>query len=445
MSLQQERLKTIIVGLLLFITLAAVAFQSLEFTQVLRIDQNPRFSHSSVDDRSNGGFSKGRVEKVNGKLQLHCEIIASDFAWPYCDVSFDLQAGPAKGLDLSRYSHIKLWVKYLGAQHSGIRFQTRNFNPTYAKRDQEPTFKYNSIEIYPEHNTYPVIVPLKNFQVPTWWLVGNKIPVELSGPEFSNTLWVEVATGNNIKPGNYVLEIERLEFVGKLIDDQHLYLALLALWGLAALTYVATQMDYIRRELNFSTQRQKELEALNQLLNVKSIRLAEQLTRDPLTGIFNRDGIAHIFEGYMHNQRSGKLSMIFIDIDYFKQVNDTHGHNTGDQVLIEFAQVLGKSTRTSDVLARWGGEEFVLICPNTDLMKAAHLAEKLRSNIMEHTWPQLIPLTASFGVAEMQNESPTDFIARADKALYAAKDQGRNRVIISLPKGEGYIAINQDS
>jgi diguanylate cyclase (GGDEF)-like protein len=445
MTLQQERLKTRMVGLLLFITLAAVAFQSLQFTQILRIDQNARFSHSVVDDRSNGGTSNGRVETVNGKLQLHCEIQASEFAWPYCDISFDLQSAPVKGLNLSRYSHIKLWVKYLGAQHSGIRFQTRNFNASYAKPDQEATFKYNSIEIYPEHNTYPVIVPLKSFQVPTWWLVGNKIPAELSGPEFSNTLWVEVATGNNIKPGHYILEIERLEFIGKLIDDQHLYMGLLALWGLAALGYVISQMGYIRRELNFSTQRQKELESLNQLLNVKSIKLEEQLTRDTLTGAYNRDGIAHIFESHMHSQRSSKLSMIFMDIDHFKQVNDTHGHNTGDQVLIEFTQVLSKSTRTSDVLARWGGEEFVLICPNTDLMKAAHLAEKLRSNILEHTWPQLIPLTASFGVAEMQNESPTDFIARADKALYAAKEQGRNRVIISLPKGEGYIAITQDS
>lgn len=272
--------------------------------------------------------------------------------------------------------------------------------------------------------------------------MGNKIPVDHSGPEFSNTLWVEVATGNSIKPGTYILEVGDLEFVGKLIDDTYLYLGLLILWGLAALAYVATQMGYIRRELSVSTRRQQELEALNQLLNVKSIKLEEQLTRDTLTGVFNREGIAHIFESHMHNQRGGKLSMIFMDIDHFKQVNDTHGHNIGDQVLIEFAQVINKSTRGSDVLARWGGEEFVLICPNTDLMKAAHLAEKLRVNIQEHTWPELIPLTTSFGVAEMQQESPTDFIGRADKALYAAKAQGRNRVIISLSKGEGHIAIS---
>lgn len=443
MTLQQERIKTRIVGLLLLITLIAVAFQSLDFTQVLRIDQNPDFGYNAVDDSSNGGNSKSRIELVDGKMQLHCEIIPSDFAWPYCDMAFDFRSAPYKGLDLSRYSHVKLWMRYVGKQHSGIRFQTRNFNPAYSKADQEGSFKYNAIEIYSEHNTYPVTVPLNNFQVATWWLVGNKIPVEHSGPEFSNTLWVEVATGNNIQPGTYILEVERIEFVGKLIEDQYLYLALLALWGLAALAYVATQMGYIRRELKFSNQRQQELEALNQLLNVKSLKLEEQVSRDALTGVYNRGGIAHIFESHMHSQRGGKLSMIFIDIDYFKQVNDTHGHNTGDQVLIEFAQVLNKSTRGTDVLARWGGEEFVLICANTDLMKAAHLAEKLRTSIMEHTWPELIALTASFGVAEMQQESPTDFIGRADKALYAAKTQGRNRVIISLSKGEDILAINQ--
>ncbi|RYY01163.1 MAG: GGDEF domain-containing protein [Gammaproteobacteria bacterium] len=93
---------------------------------------------------------------------------------------------------------------------------------------------------------------------------------------------------------------------------------------------------------------------------------------------------------------------------------------------------MSESTREADVLARWGGEEFVLACPNTDLLSAARLAEKIRDKITRLNWPEHIQLTASFGVAEMRDESPTEFIGRADAALYSAKARGRNRVVLSL-------------
>ena len=110
-------------------------------------------------------------------------------------------------------------------------------------------------------------------------------------------------------------------------------------------------------------------------------------------------------------------------------MNDTYGHNVGDQVLLAFAQTLSANTRTHDLLARWGGEEFVLACPDTTLDNASNLAEKLRRAIEISDWPKQLNITASFGVAQMlPQESPTDFIARADKALYVAKAQGRNCV-----------------
>jgi diguanylate cyclase (GGDEF)-like protein len=124
--------------------------------------------------------------------------------------------------------------------------------------------------------------------------------------------------------------------------------------------------------------------------------------------------------------------LLFIDIDHFKKINDTYGHNIGDQVLLAFVDTLSKNTRTQDLLARWGGEEFVLACPDTSLENACGLAEKLRRCIEENNWPKALRVTASFGVAQLlEGESPTDFIARADKALYVAKAQGRNCVRVS--------------
>lgn len=441
MTLAQERWKTWLVGILLIISLAAVIFQSLSFTRVLRIDQNPSFPVSAIDDRSNNGSSTSSISLRDGKLILSCDIRASSFAWPYCELNWDLSKSGTKGTDLSRYSQVKLWVKYSSPQDIGIRFQSRNFNPKYARLEDEGSLKYNTIEFYKHEPGKPVIVPLSSFQVPTWWLVANAISPELSAPEYTNLLSIQLATGNNIKPGHYEIEVTRIEFEGKLFSDSLVYLTLLALWACLGLIYVFKQWQYIRRELYFSGQRQKELEALNRLLNIKSKNLEEKLSRDPLTGVLNRQGIAYLFEPGFAGQRPLRLSLIFIDIDYFKQVNDTHGHPVGDQVLVNFAEILRLNTRDADVLARWGGEEFVIACPNTDLIHAGRLAEKLRSCVSNAQWPEQIKLTASFGVAEMKDEAPAQFIARADKALYEAKARGRNRVIVSLEELETEISV----
>src|SRR5690606_7568310 len=150
--------------------------------------------------------------------------------------------------------------------------------------------------------------------------------------------------------------------------------------------------------------------------------LEEKLSRDPLTGALNREGVAKVFE-CREGSSDQNLSIIFIDIDHFKVINDTYGHNIGDNVLVKFVELITENTREVDVLARWGGEEFLLACPNTQLQYATRLAEKLRLCVEQHRWPDGISLTASFGVAQMEDELPAEFIGRADEALYTAKKQ----------------------
>ncbi len=127
------------------------------------------------------------------------------------------------------------------------------------------------------------------------------------------------------------------------------------------------------------------------------------------------------------------LSIAFIDIDNFKQINDIYGHGVGDEVLKQFAALLSENCRDTDFLARWGGEEFLLICPNTNLEQIHFLAEEIRALIEDFSWSNNIRLTSSFGIAQRGKESITDFFNRADKALYAAKAQGRNQVVVSKP------------
>lgn len=162
-------------------------------------------------------------------------------------------------------------------------------------------------------------------------------------------------------------------------------------------------------------------------------RLAE---RDKLTGLYNRrkldDALAQ--EVIRSERYHRPLSVILIDIDHFKNVNDTYGHQVGDTVLMESAARLTHTLRTSDIAGRWGGEEFLVICPETAVDTAVMLAKRLRADYTAQAFPDAGNLTASFGVAAHRHGLQVkDVVHRADQALYRAKEGGRNRV----EKGEG--------
>ena len=123
------------------------------------------------------------------------------------------------------------------------------------------------------------------------------------------------------------------------------------------------------------------------------------------------------------------LSLVMFDIDQFKRINDTYGHLVGDEVLIHVAKLIGERIRASEILARWGGEEFILVLPQTDMENAVHLAGELRALMQKYEFPQVGTVTASFGVTQYsRGDSMDSLLHRADIALYRAKESGRNRV-----------------
>lgn len=159
--------------------------------------------------------------------------------------------------------------------------------------------------------------------------------------------------------------------------------------------------------------------------------LARLTVTDKLTGVFNRMKLDEsLATETLRAQRTGQpFSVILIDVDLFKQVNDSHGHQVGDQVLIEVAQLLRNGAREIDIVGRWGGEEFLVCCPHTDSAGAFRLAEKLRQNMQDHRFPVVESKTASFGVSTFKpGDTGKDIIARADSALYLSKNSGRNQV-----------------
>lgn len=161
-------------------------------------------------------------------------------------------------------------------------------------------------------------------------------------------------------------------------------------------------------------------------------RIEELSVTDRLTGLYNRLKLDEVFtyEITQTKRYQTPLSIILLDIDHFKQVNDTYGHQTGDLVLQEIAKILRSLDRQSDTIGRWGGEEFLIILPKTNQIGAMQIGEKIRFSIESHLFSIVGKKTASFGISEFQNgDDQNTLVERADNALYRAKKEGRNRVI----------------
>jgi diguanylate cyclase (GGDEF)-like protein/PAS domain S-box-containing protein len=165
----------------------------------------------------------------------------------------------------------------------------------------------------------------------------------------------------------------------------------------------------------------------------KSQKLESQAGHDTLTNIFNRRKFDQSLKQFLsiskryHNQ----LAVIYFDIDYFKKINDTYGHQAGDTVLVELSKIVNNNVRTSDIFARWGGEEFVILSPEINFDEAVIFAEKLRKMIRLYSFEKVGNVTCSFGVTNYVSSGETKeaFLKRADKALYTAKANGRNKVV----------------
>jgi diguanylate cyclase (GGDEF)-like protein len=184
----------------------------------------------------------------------------------------------------------------------------------------------------------------------------------------------------------------------------------------------------------FSLTNRRQLDTLRRMVSV-----------DPLTGAGNRraqnlklDSVNAVF------RRSNSVSsLLILDIDHFKQINDAHGHIVGDQVLVDICELVRRKTRATEKLYRYGGEEFVLVAEQTALDAAVNMAEKLRSLIEQEIFAAGIQLTVSIGVAQLQREESREgWLRRADAALYRAKERGRNKVVVAeAPEPEALMLV----
>lgn len=177
-----------------------------------------------------------------------------------------------------------------------------------------------------------------------------------------------------------------------------------------------------------------ELQQINSSLETKAIEYEKRASLDFLTGLYNRAKFSELYNyGYINMlARDNGLSLILLDVDHFKKVNDTYGHNVGDAVLVAIAETLKQTLRNIDIICRWGGEEFIVLLPSAKLEQTANIAEKIRLSILELSFTFEESVSVSLGVCEVQKgESMQDSVQRADTALYEAKNSGRNKVVLS--------------
>ncbi|MBM7557525.1 GGDEF domain-containing protein [Halanaerobacter jeridensis] len=201
-------------------------------------------------------------------------------------------------------------------------------------------------------------------------------------------------------------------------------------WLVSIFNYRKYVKDFLNKKL--IQKKNQQLKDKNEEIKEINQKLEELIIKDDLTKIYNRRKLDDELEKICARaQRYEQIfSLVLLDIDHFKLVNDQYGHNVGDEVLKEFSQLLLDNIRDVDICGRWGGEEFLIISPATECEEALDLAERLRRTIASNDFTKVDNLTSSLGVATYkENDDIESLIKRVDDCLYQAKDEGRNKVI----------------
>lgn len=418
-------------GLMVLLTIFAIVAEKKILSTSMVIDHTSDYQvHLYNDVTSQGNSEIELIDPVN--FEWRC-LLRDQYIYPFC--GFEILFDPKReaGLDFSRYSRIKIWMDYEGASET-VRIYLRNFDSHYSTSGDDPSTKYNQVEFNAALLDEPVEFALNDFFVANWWLLEYKISPKLGHPQFDNIVVFEVQTGTGRALGDHHFRLRRIEFSGQLLSTEEWYLSIMSSWLIIILLFLGYRIVILNKEVRQQRDREVELLEINTLLDVRGKLLEEKSKTDSLTGAFNRTGIEEAIKVGLWEWRSHRkpLSIVMLDIDHFKKINDTHGHAVGDHVLSALSNLVQQHIRADDLFARWGGEEFVLVCRNTQISQAASIAKKLCELIAAYEFDNGLRITVSMGVSTLYGSEPLEQLFKAaDDALYAAKQAGRNRVVLA--------------
>ncbi len=377
--------------------------------------------------------SKTRFEFIDqSKHQWRC-ISEELEGWLVCSFSMVLVADVTQGWDLSSYSTLDVKLNYTGPAKK-MRIVLRNFDKRFSTLEDTNSSKFQFVMLRQEDFNKKISINLTEFTVAEWWIEQFDLPRHLARPDVSNVVFIGIEFVEGLPPGNHDVTLESLSFSGDLISPEHWYLSILVAWILSGLLVIGIRMVRLKQEGQQAKQRINELAVSNSRLQTEKSRFQTLSNLDALTGIYNRYAIDKSITQLLADPRKNSIALIIIDIDHFKRINDRRGHDAGDNILKQFTLIVSSNIRSDDIFGRWGGEEFILICPKTSIDNAFYLAEKIRKIISDTVFEEKKPvtITASFGVGTIQQDE--DFASafrRVDAALYKAKSIGRNCTIIA--------------
>ncbi len=255
-------------------------------------------------------------------------------------------------------------------------------------------------------------------------LIKQKVELDVDISSFMSSPVEYVNKSISIKEALDFIKTRRYKRV-VVVDDDEKLVGIVSQKELISLTY--SKWATIMKEY------QEELSEINTILANKNKEFETMASTDTLTGLYNRYKFSELYLTSYKSmiQRDNSMSLILIDIDKFKSVNDTYGHNVGDKVLVQVGHTLLKTLRNVDIVARWGGEEFVVLLPTANIENAKKIADDLRANVESLEIDVVGGVTISLGVALVEEGSDMEsVIEKADQALYLAKESGRNCVKI---------------
>ncbi|WP_375419653.1 GGDEF domain-containing protein [uncultured Sphingomonas sp.] len=404
---------------LLLLTVLAIAFRAPLLNRSLVFNaRSGNYKTLLYGDANMGGTSTAWRERSR-PLAWSCELRAA-YDYTYCGFELLMDGTRRqKGIDLRRYDTIKLALSYEGPARS-LRLHLKNYDPRYSHPSIGDGDKFNRIDFLPKGKSGEITLPLSDATVPEWWLVQNKVPPELSQPDVNNVIAIDIQTGGGQPLGRHHFQIRSIRLDGVLLSTEQFYLCILATWVTAIGLFFIHRISCLKRDV----EARRLLQAALQCQAEEAERAAKI---DPLTRLLNRSGIAEKHRELI-DRNAGPLTAMLIDIDHFKSINDTLGHSCGDEVLASFAGILKRNARDGDVVGRWGGEEFLILCAGLDEEQALAYANGLCRRIRYFHFGECETVTASFGLRTSGQASLSDVVSDADFALYAAKERGRNRV-----------------
>jgi len=419
-----------ILFILLLVTIGLLFGQKSILSNVITISPQSHQMFKLYNDEMSGGKTTTKLLSTKHTYKWQCLLIKDSTPYPYCGFEINLGTSISKGVDLTDYEYLKIWLNYQGEADT-VRLTLRNFNPAYSTTRDKVSTKFHQLDIPKSHLPDGKQILLRSFSVPTWWKLTQNIPINLDGPELSNTVLIDVQTGSELTAGLHQFELSKIEIHGQWLATENWYFSILFTWILIGGCILIIRLTKLKKAIVQGSLREQELIELNNVLDHRAKELLEISKKDKLTGALNRQGIENaVSQGMLEWTKQAKpLSIIMLDIDHFKKINDTHGHDVGDNVLMSLTKLVKKNIRSTDSFARWGGEEFVLVCRNTPIETASLIAENLRDRIARTALIDDIKVTASFGISDIENcGSIQKLFKQADEALYLAKNSGRNKV-----------------